>query len=48
MIVKANVSVNYLNGLGKSSGLVPVNTLCFEDGKNFRPLHCHKNFLSLT
>ena len=31
--VEVDVSVNYLIGLGKGSGSVPVDTLRFEDGE---------------
>ena len=33
MVVEVDVSVNYLIGLGKGSGSVPVDTLRFEDSK---------------
>ena len=33
MIVEVDVSINHLIGEGKGSGPVPVDALCFEDGK---------------
>ena len=33
MIVKVDVSVNHLVGLGERSRFVPVNAFGFEDGK---------------
>ena len=35
MVIKVNITVNHLIGLGKGSGFVPVDALCFEDGEKF-------------
>ncbi len=39
MVVKMDISVNYLIGLEKGSWLVAVDALCFEDRKE---IFCHR------